>query len=351
MTLHKETKILLALAILVLGAVWYVLKNDQGQGPAQDGIGDKALPGLEGQTQTIDRVVLSGPEGQTTLMLVEGSWVVVERRNFPARQALVGQLIRGLGAAEKFSARTAQEKFYDRLGLVDRFVEIAALSGSQEVAALKTGDQFYSPTGEGVMTFTFDPATNRAWTIAGLPEVSIEPSFWLAPGLLSLSEPRIKRLEVIIGDNPAWVISKETPLAPGFVLEGENSYQADARAVNAAGMGATDLYFDDVLDPEGLELFKVAEARYQTFDGLTVTIEFFDQNGLILTSLEASFDESVLLSPDTPTVLLDAPADGAAEAEALNQIWQGRVFQIPLQKLAEILKFRREFFRTQSSAN
>ena len=263
----------------------------------------------------------------------------------------MGQLIRGLGAAEKFSARTAQEKFYDRLGLVDRFVGIAALSGSREVASLKTGDQFYSPTGEGVITFTFDPATNRAWTIAGLPEVSIDPSFWLAPGLLSLSEPRIKRLEVIIADNSAWVISKGTPLAPGFVLEGENSNLADPRAVNAAGMGATDLYFDDILDPEGLELFKVAEAHYQTFDGLTVTMEFFDQNGLILTSLEASFDESVLLSPDTPTVLLDAPADGAGEAAALNQIWQGRVFQIPLQKLAEILKFRREFFRAQGGVN
>lgn len=351
MTFYNQTKILLALAVLVSGAAFYVLRNDPSQSPASPGVGDKVLPGLASQTGTIDQVVLFGPEGVTTLMLVEGRWVIVERKNFPARQGLVGDLIIGLGAAEKFSPRTADEKFFGRLGLIDRFIEITALSSRQEVASLKTGDQFYSPTGEGVMTFTFDLATNRAWTIAGLPEVSIDPSFWLAPGLLALSELRIKRLEVVIGDGPAWVVSKETPFAPGFVLEGENSLQADPRAVNAAGLGATDLYFDDVLDPEGLELFKVAVARYETFDGLTVTMEFFDQNGLILTSFLASFDESVLLSPDTPNVLPDAPADGAVEAEALNQIWQGRVFQIPLQKLAEILKFRREFFRGQGSVN
>lgn len=346
MTFHRETKILFALAVLVSGAAFYVLNKDQSQGTAPEGIGDRTLPGFEAQMGTVDEVVLSGPEGQTTLRKIEGRWVVAERRNFPARQVQVNQLIRGLGAAEKFSARTGEEKFFARLGLVDRYIEIAANSGDQKLTTLKTGDQFYSPTGEGVMTFTFDPATNRAWTIAGLPEVSIEPSFWLAPDLLSLSELRIKRVEVIIGENPAWVISKEKPLSPGFVLEGENSFQADPRAVNAAGMGATDLYFDDVLDLEGLDLFKVAEARVETFDGLTVTIEFFDQDGLILTSFFAVYDESVLLSPETPTVLPDVPPDGAAEAAALNQIWQGRVFQIPLQKLAEILKFRREFFRT-----
>ena len=280
-----------------------------------------------------------------------GFGVVAERGNFPARQVLVDDLMNGLANAQKSDPRTAEERFFDRLGLVDRSIEIVALSGDEEVATLKTGDQFYSPTGEGVMTFTFDNASNRAWTISGLPEVAIDPAFWLAPGLVSLSELRLKRVEVEIGDNPAWVVSKEMPLAPGFVLEGENGNLANPTAVDAAGLALTNLYFDDVQNQAGLELFKVAEARFETFDGLTITLEFFDQNGLILTSLLARFDESVLLAPGTPTVLPDAPADGAAEAVMLNQNWQGRVFQIPLQKLAEVLKFRREFFTEQGATN
>lgn len=351
MTFQRTTKILFAVAVLVSGAVGYLLNKDYSKGPALEGVGDKVFPNLETQLEAIDEFRLSGPEGATTLKRVDDRWVVVERNNFPAREGFVSDLLLGLAGAEKFNPRTAEEKFYSRLGLVDRYIEISALAQNQEIALIKTGDQFYSPTGEGVMTFSFDPATNRAWTLSGLPEVSLDPSSWLAPDLLAIPETRLKRLEVIIGDNPAWVVSKETPFSPGFFLEGPNGNLANLRAVNDAGMGATDLYFDDVQDREGLALFKVAEARYQTFDGLTVTMEFFDQDGLILTSLAASYDENALLSPDTPSVLPDVPADGAGEAAALNRIWQGRVFQIPLQKLAAILKFREEFFRNQGPAN
>lgn len=348
MTIFRETKIWLILALLAAGASWYVFQEEGAVGPGVAGIGEKALPSLQGHLDDIDQLVLDGPEGRVTLHRENGKWLVSERGNFPADPALVSGLLGGLGAAVKFTPKTAEEKFFDRLGLNARFVNITAAGPGVGIPTLKTGDQFFSPTGEGVMTFAFDPGTGRAWALSGLPEISLDPAFWVDKDLLTLSELRLKRLEVTIGDNPAWVISKETPMGPGFLLEGPDGARANARSVNNAALAATELTLDDVLDAGGTAFFKVGEARYKTFDGLTVLMTFYDNDGLILTALEASYDESVLNAPGTPDILPDAPPDGALEAANLNRVWQGRLFQIPLNQLAAILRFRTEFFKKQN---
>ena len=83
MTFQARTKALFALAVLVSGAVFYVIKNSQDQGPILEGVGDFIFPGLESQLETVDQIVLFGPEGVTTLMLIDGVWGRRRARKFP----------------------------------------------------------------------------------------------------------------------------------------------------------------------------------------------------------------------------------------------------------------------------
>lgn len=346
MTIERETKFLGALAAVLLLGVYFVIVKKTPEALPSEGAGETAVPGFMQVSDSARRIVLSGEAGDVTLEFDGTLWRVAERDFYPASQAEVNGLLRGLATSAKDDPKTADSKYFERLGLTDRSrrIEVFDKEGNK-LGGILTGDQFYAPTGEGIMTFAFDDATGRAWTVTGLPQLSLHPAYWLRGDVVTLSERRLKKLQVQIGDTAPWSISKALPSSPVFTLDGGyGGAPPSPKMIDAAGYAITGIYLEDVASSEGLDLFKVGTATYSTFDGLSIVMTFYDRDGYIMTALEASYDPAVALADDTPQVLPDVPPDGAAEAEALNAEWRGRIFQLPIETLASILKRREDLF-------
>jgi hypothetical protein len=349
MTLQKPTLILLGLAVLTAAAIWFVADQQALQDSAIGGVGDPVFANQD--FTNIERMMLTGAEHQTTLENRDGRWVVVELGDYPANPTRVAGLMAGLKTAKRAEPKTEDQSLFPRMRLGPNATILAAEMSDGRTLSLTTGDQYYSARGDGVMTFAFDPSWDRAWTIAGLPEIHEAPVFWLNTTILNLSPARIKSLSVTITGQVPWVMTRENPDDASFTFQGVAPDQLDFDRVNtaAAGMISIDLESVELGGPEGL--LQVAEARVETFDGLQVQMTFYDRDQVILTELRATYDETVLSDPTTPAVLPDAPLDGAQEAQDLNALWQGNLYQIPLGQLATFLKFRNEFLRSFNQSN
>lgn len=350
MIIERQTKFLGLIAAVLLLGVYFVIVKKAPEVLPTTGAGEVIAPGFAAKTSEAKQIVLSGQGGTTTLDFDGTMWRIKERNGYPASKTLVTSFLRGLGESRKVDPKTADRNFFDRLGLTERSRTIVVSDAKgTTLAEVLTGDQFYAPTGEGILTFILDPETNRAWSASDLPQLSLNPAYWLKSDVVALSELRLKKLTVTIGGDDPWSISKGNPSAPAFNLDGGYTGKPPNHdVIDKAGYAITGIYLEDVLDPTGLDLFKIGTATYATFDGLSITMTFYDHEGYVLTKLEANYDPDVLMADDTPTVLKDVPPDGAAEAAAMNQRWQGRIFQLPVETLAAILKRRADFFKPQA---
>ena len=303
--------------------------------------GGVVLEGLTENISDVNQVTLTSAEDTTTLVFDGAGWNVAERANYPANAALVQALLSGLKQSERLVAKTNQPKYLERLGLTDRAVIITLVDeGANELATLKTGDQFLAAGGGGITTFAWDQRDQRVWTVSSLPQISQNPAYWLQTHIIGLSPFRIKRIDIEITGGPSWSVFSAAPDAQVYSLDGLGSELVNQENAGIIAFALTEISLMDVALMTERELFRVASASYHTFDGLIVTLVFYEREGEIWTTLEARYDESVLLSDDTPMIMPDAPLDGAAEAEGLNALWQGRVFLITVTKIAEILQSR-----------
>lgn len=323
----------IAVALVALSVYVFLRENQTRKIP---GAGETFLPELTGQVERVREISLVGADAATTLIFDAGVWGVAERANYPANPAKVQGLLSGLKRAERVEPKTAKPEYFERLGLAGQAIDILLLDdGGQTLGGLKAGDQFLSPSGGGIMTFVLDRVQGRAWIIFGLPQITPNPVFWLNPEVLAISPIRMKSVEVVFGDGQGWSITRPAQAEQNFILPDQPA--ANPQALREVAYALDQVFLQDVTAVEGMDLFQVATATYLTFDGLTVTLTFFDHEGIIWTTFEASYDEEVLLRDDTPAVLRGAPRDGAGEAANLNALWQGRAFQIPIEKISQIL--------------
>jgi len=338
MKISKQTWVLGAIAVVLLGlSVNFTLEAEK-ERPSNIK-GGLIVEGLANQIAGVSEIAIKGGDQATTLNFDGNVWRVAERSGYPANASFVQGLLTGLKQSERLDPKTDKAKYLDRLGLGEQAV-ILSLKGTtgQEMAKLTLGDQFLAPGGGGIITFAWDQRDARVWTISSLPQITTNPAFWLRQEALGLSTFRIKAVAIEITGGASWSLSRTDPGDPLFSLGAfgpEAVNQTNARGVAFA---VAEVALLEVADREGMELFQVATATYKTFDGLSVRLTFFEREGEIWTTLEASYDEQVLLEEDTPSVMPDAPPDGRAEADAMNALWQGRVFLIPVTKIAEILQ-------------
>ncbi len=340
MKLATTTQVLGLLAAL-LAALSVYNYSQTGANKEIRGAGDLFLADLEGTINEVRQIQLSGSEVTTTLMFDGKIWRIAERSNYPANPAYVQGLLSGLKGARRDEPKTSNPEYFYRLGLIENGLDVTVSNESGEsLAVLRAGDQFFSPSGGGITTFVLDKAASRAWTVSGLPQLSPFPAYWLVPEVVGISPFRVKSFEVSFGDGQIWSAARPGLDGANFVLNPSGPGGVNPLTLQGVAFSLNEILLEDVTDVDALTLFLVASATYQTFDGLTITLEFFENDGTIWTTFAAEYNEETLLSSDTPSVLLDAPMDGEAEAVTLNALWDGRAFLISIEKISVILTRR-----------
>ncbi len=338
MSLTRLTWTLGILAGFLLGfSIYFLVEQEKVRGP--DLPGGVLLEGLAENITNVSQITLAGNEETTTLNHDGTSWKVAEKAGYPANGSFVQGLLSGLKQSERLDPKTNKPKYLERLGLGKSAVIITLMGEKSNIlAVLTTGDQFLAPGGGGIITFAWDERDQRVWTVSSLPQISSNPAFWLRQEVIRLSTLRIKSVDIEVTGGPAWSVSKSSPEAQLFSLGASGPEQVNQPNARAIAYALAQILLLDVAQQDELELFRVASATYRTFDGLGVTLTFYEYEGEIWTTFEARYDENVLLGDETPPVMMDAPPDGAAEAESMNALWRGRAFLITVTKIAEILQ-------------
>jgi hypothetical protein len=364
----RSAKTLLVLAglaiVIAVAAFWY--RPQAGSDIA--GSGESVLPQLAEQAASIQEIILVQSGESVSLRRDGEQWHLQEKGNYPADPAKVRALVLGLADLRRVEPKTATPERYPELGLGDPAAEGSAAVGvtlhddqGGTLAELILGDRQVSRSDPARSEIYLRvPGEAQTWLVEGvLPELGDSVS-WVDDTLMKLDRSRIRSVTVRHADGEELRVARGSKEATDFeLLDQPEGREVDSQfAVSAVANAFADFSFADVVPaaevtfPEQPEL----SARLETFDGLQVEAEAMRQeDDRWLLRLRASGSpEAGAATPDviseanaeTPAgdadsggekpagdgdpggdSPADAPGDVAAEAKALEEAWQGWLYE------------------------
>ncbi|HYM71462.1 MAG TPA: DUF4340 domain-containing protein [Stellaceae bacterium] len=319
--MHRRSFNLLRLAALAL-AVWaaYALWTGD-RAVSRPPPGQKALPGFADKLGELAWMrIVHGPTKEN-FSLVNGSWVVVEKGNYPAAAERVRKLLVGLADLTLVEPKTDRVELLPRLDLDDPANGKSTLVTVQDrtgalVGQVVIGRRRPNNIGGGdAGVYVRRADSNQAWLARGSFDLGGDVLSWLDRRIIDVPTARIASVVLTAADGAALTLSRAKPDAEFAVEgapEGTKFKPQAALAAPAGALAALDL--DNVKPAAELAIPTngVATAAFTTFDGLIIGLR---------------------LSPpgDTDWIALDATGfdQGEAEAKSLGERLSHWSFAIP----------------------
>jgi len=341
---QRQTTILGFITLIaVLLAVWLLFGERSGHEGAK--LRGRALfPELTERINSLAVIRVEGPKNTATLKRTDGDWTIAEKGGYPADPEKMRRLLSALLDSEIQQVKTRNPALYERIGLGESAVGLSLLDDAGEaIARLDVGQRQRS---EGRFNSFVRPGEGeRTFLVDALPEVRPEASEWLPENLLEIERTRVASVEVDHRDDGTVRVERDNAEAEfelADIREDEQyiGYQPAGRLATAY----TTLRVEDVR-PEGeVDLGAPrATARLETFDGLTLDLVLFDtgnETGTAWVALDAAYE--MPSGEDVPEQMPDAPEDGQAEADELNERAAGWLFRLPSAKVGALTRERAE---------
>lgn len=316
-------------AVAVALAVWVTVAP--GSNSASRQTGEALFPGLADSLPAVESITLSGPQGRATLSLRFGQWVVEERFGYRANRGQIRSLLSGMVRARRLEPKTADAARLESIGLGEGAVSLA-LAGAEGrvIAALRIGRARVPAAGESRKTFVWAEGDQRSWLVSSLPSLTTSPILWLDKEIFSLSNARLSGVTITRANGDILSLSGQANNVAALVVAGQSAEETLVGGpANVTLTALSSLQFEDVAPPSEIDGEAVATARYTTFDGLVVEVRVrAAASGESWAIFRAEYDAEAALNEENPRQMPDAPADGAAEAAALNAGWAGWIFQL-----------------------
>lgn len=337
----KITRVTLILGVVALASLMTAMwLNGREFGIFLDapGSGEPLVPGAAELLSPVSEIHVRSSAHRTTLKRGEHGWTVLEKSAFAADTKKVSALLEAVMRSKKVEPKTSERSHFARMGLGDDATTISLYdSAGALLFSLDLGRQFQESSSGRLLSYAFFEGLERAWTASGFASLDSDPQFWILHEPLMISSTRIKRVAVSFGARKGLVLSRQQPNAIIFESQ-ELGGTADPKIVNALAFALSSFVIEDVDRGREADLFSIAKATYTTFDGLELTLQFYDFEGAVWLTFEALYRPEILEEKDTPNLLPDVPQDGVAEATALNTRLGGWRFRLNSAKVADILK-------------
>lgn len=359
-------KTLAILVVLAAAAVGGVLFTSQERPEGQVVTQQHLLPGLSDDLNSVERLrlVRAGEELVAELARGDSGWVVANRDNYPADLGKVRETLLALADSRLVEEKTSNPEFYERLGVGD--VNDAEAVGTrleltgvgEEPVALIIGDPARNVEG----TYARRVGEERSWLVSGVLDLSQAIADWLDTAVIDIPAAQIQSLTIQHPDGETLTLEKADRSAMDFSLAEipEGRELESQGSANALGGVLAGLQLEDVMSAGSLEdAGEVVTLRYQSFDGLVVEAEAFQQDERRLLRFtgvsydeaqarrflevpeedEAVADEEVAAdsseteaSPEPATLDQETIAAGVDRAEELANRLEGWIFEIPSYK-------------------
>ena len=375
----SNNKSIIILAAIALVAVIATLLSG-GEEHQIEKSGSKVFPKLMNRINDITYIKVQRSDQSLTLNLVDNSWRLQEKNNFPANINKVRELAIGMANFTYVEPKTSKAENYAKLGVQDPSQPHAgstqvSLGASEKdlLADIILGNSKPAKADSSQSDIYMRlPGQAQSWLIMGMVSPQWQASQWLQTELLKLKPARVKSIKVNHENGEEVYIYREHSSERNYTLSGRKASEklkSDFELNNIASSFAT-LVLDDVFsnsDKKPGEKPTFA-ARLTTFDGLEIELTSYKQAGeeeLYLSTLKASFNETVYTESKEKAAQLRASADTAAddenkakkpapsidmntlddvraEADRLNQSWQGWVYQLPAFRNKNIGKLKKD---------
>ena len=352
MTQRQTTVLGFVTLIAVLAAIWLAF-GQRGGSTVDEGVGQPLVAGLAERINDVTHVHLTGPDGETMLTRVNGDWQVAERDGYRADADKVREMLVGLVRAERLEPKTANPDRFDRLGLdADQGVTVTLEAGAGErITTVRVGRRRFA--GTNPRTFVLPDGEERSWLVSSLPSIGSGPVVWLDREVAEVARARLAGVTLTHPGGEVVRITRAGPADTNFTLEGlgEGEALTTPSAANAPATALLSVRADDVARLDAFEDAREAmvDARYHTFDGLTVDVALFTAGGETWAGLTAAYDPAAATEADAPAAMPDAPADGAQEAAELNRRWAGWAYKLPAFKVDDMVKNRVDLVAAEES--
>ncbi|PCI64074.1 MAG: hypothetical protein COB37_02640 [Kordiimonadales bacterium] len=336
---EKVTNILGYLTLFaILGAIWVLFGEDPTR--EQGGRGERTFAGLEARINEVHVIELR--RGDTVTHIDRdaeaGVWRLRERAGYVVSPEKPRALLRGIALSERREPKTSNSSRYRRLGLGASGLQVTLFDDTEgELLTFQMGKRKGSANGKS-LTYVVQERDTRSWLVTGLAEATETPSWWLDKTLLNIDMRRVSDLTV----SGVWLTRKLGDT--NFKLQG---LRGDEKAgpswlLRDPARVWANLSFDDVRELTNPLAEPVSTSELSTYDGLTLHLSLYRIDGGVWAKVSAVFDPE-LQSKGDAGVLPAAPADGAAEAEAITNAVRGWVFKLQDADLDILQRTRADF--------
>ncbi|WP_070988135.1 DUF4340 domain-containing protein [Halofilum ochraceum] len=270
------------LTVLAVAAAWYV--RQPVPEPAADTAGDHFMPGLADRLPSVTGVRARIAGGKLLADVVRDGdiWRVRNRDGYPADPGTLRGTLIALSEARRQDAKTDRPEGWDRLGLqpieeADAGGVELTLEGLDPAPRVIIGETAGADTG-GTYLRRLDGDDGRAWLVSERIERPAEIGDWLDDRLTEIPIQRMRSVEIVARDGEPVRVAREQPRSRNFEIanrpEGRRPLSNSiARSVVRI---VSDLRLTDVHPAPAVDLPpRLAEARFETLDGLRIVIEAF----------------------------------------------------------------------------
>lgn len=319
------------------------------------------LPGLSEQVNEIDWLRVSGPGDDViaTLERRETKWLVAEAEAYPADWSRLRTLLMDLAEAEIIEPKTANSRYYDRLGVQN--IDRPNASGLQIEFAPKTGlpalilgksaagrDGSYVRKQDAAASFLVDRRFD-------LPR---ERKAWMEQTIVEVSDAEVVEVVVEHPDGERIVASKASADDEDFELQGipEGREIRSAWAVNSLAGNLSSLMLDGVRPDAEIDWSGATRFSLLTADGLRVEVELLRLGaGPAEPGAEdeqAGVEEEAAGEPAQHWLRVMAGAAGEAAQEraaAINERASGWAYRVPQFKYDGMVKRMEDLLQAAES--
>jgi Domain of unknown function (DUF4340) len=350
---------LIVVALIAIGAgVWLATRQ-----ASTSGVQERAAlyPELKQQLDAVKsvRIYKAGEVLGVEVVREDKVWGVAERAGYPADEARLRKLLRGLADAKVYEEKTSNPASYKSLGVEDVSDSAATgvrleLTGQQTPVNLLVGK-----SGVGAESHYVRRAGEaQSWLVDKSIDTSASPDAWLRKDILDVSADRVQSANIAIKGQKAYTAAKQSRADAAFSIADlpKGKKLSSPSAANGFSTALSALTLVDVQQASAFDgQAPAAHATFTMFDGLVVQFDGWSRDDKRFVAVKTAYDAQIAerfriatTAPDEKTKAADAktapaPAeskmpDVAEEARTAGDRIAGWVYEIPSYKYEQIFK-------------
>ena len=319
--------------------------------------------GLLGKVNSVASIEVDDGGDGFTLTRTAESWGIAEKSNYPVRFDLVKNVIMGVAELELVASKTKDPARHGALGLNDPEAEEGASIGliladdtGATLANLLVGKTVRAG---GEPRYVRRPNEDQTWLSKGAIDVGKKPLDWVEIMLTEIRHDRVRKIAFTHPDGDRSVLERMDQSDFDFIyMDIPDGMRAlDPSKLNSVGGALAFLSMRDVRSASTLN-FDPTEAvvtRFETWDGVVVTVTSIDVDGKKWAQFEVEFNESLVIgktseaepSADESDEEAEEPEDPyAAQREEVSTIsarTQGWAYALDDNKINQLRRRSEDF--------